>query len=81
MCCGTVKDPDTGLEYTEPGMNPDCVSGKPISEKQLPFLGSMVLNRGSRDERVGAQLTHSDEARCHCSIGAGPRRWAQPAGC
>jgi type I restriction enzyme R subunit len=33
---GSVKDPDTGLEYTEPGMNPDCVSGKPISEKQLP---------------------------------------------
>ena len=32
---GTVKDPDTGLEYTEPGMNKDCVSGKPISEKQL----------------------------------------------
>jgi type I restriction enzyme R subunit len=33
---GTVKDPDTGLEYTEPGMNIDCVSGKPIGEKQLP---------------------------------------------
>jgi type I restriction enzyme R subunit len=33
---GTVKDPDTGLEYTEPGMNADCVNGKPISEKQLP---------------------------------------------
>jgi len=33
---GTVKDPETGLEYTEPGMNTDCVSGKPISEKQLP---------------------------------------------
>ncbi|RPJ34536.1 MAG: type I restriction endonuclease subunit R, partial [Verrucomicrobiaceae bacterium] len=33
---GTVKDPDTGLEYTEPGMNTDCVSGKPIGEKQLP---------------------------------------------
>jgi type I restriction enzyme R subunit len=33
---GTVKDPDTGVEYTEPGMNVDCVSGKPISEKQLP---------------------------------------------
>jgi type I restriction enzyme R subunit len=33
---GTVKDPDTGIEYTEPGMNLDCVSGKPISEKQLP---------------------------------------------
>ena len=32
---GTVKDPETGIEYTEPGMNPDCVSGKPISEKQL----------------------------------------------
>lgn len=33
---GTVKDPETGLEYTEPGMNTDCVSGKPISEGQLP---------------------------------------------
>jgi type I restriction enzyme R subunit len=33
---GTVKDPDTGLEYIEPGMNTDCVSGKSISEKQLP---------------------------------------------
>ena len=33
---GTVKDPDTGHEYTEPGMNLDVVTGKPISEKQLP---------------------------------------------
>ena len=33
---GTVKDPETGIEYTEPGMNVDCVSGKPVSEKQLP---------------------------------------------
>ena len=33
---GTVKDPDTGIEYTEPGMNPDAVTGKPISEGQLP---------------------------------------------
>jgi type I restriction enzyme R subunit len=33
---GTVKDPETGLEYTEPGMNPDVVSDKPISEGQLP---------------------------------------------
>lgn len=33
---GTVKDPDSGLEYSEPGMNTDSVSGKPISEKQLP---------------------------------------------
>lgn len=33
---GTVKDPDTGLEYTEPGMNTDSVSGKAIGEKQLP---------------------------------------------
>lgn len=32
---GTVRDPDTGLEYTEPGMNRDVVGGKPISEKQL----------------------------------------------
>ena len=39
---GTVKDPDTGLEYTEPGMNIDSVTGKPISEGQLPErFGSM----------------------------------------
>ena len=33
---GTVRDPDTGLEYTEPGMNIDVVTSKPISEAQLP---------------------------------------------
>lgn len=33
---GTVKDPETGIDYTEVGMNTDCVSGKPISEKRLP---------------------------------------------
>jgi type I restriction enzyme, R subunit len=32
---GTVKDPDTGIEYTEPGMNIDVMNGKPISEGQL----------------------------------------------
>ncbi len=33
---GTVKDPDTGVDFTEPGMNPDAVTGKPIPESQLP---------------------------------------------
>lgn len=33
---GTVKDPETGIEYTEPGMNADVVNGKPISESLLP---------------------------------------------
>jgi len=33
---GTVRDPDTGVEYTEPGMNADVVTGKPISESALP---------------------------------------------
>ncbi|MBI2174401.1 MAG: type I restriction endonuclease subunit R, partial [Candidatus Omnitrophica bacterium] len=33
---GTVKDPDTGKEYTEPGMNLDVIAKKPISESQLP---------------------------------------------
>ena len=33
---GTVKDQDTDVEYTEPGMNIDVVTGKSISEKQLP---------------------------------------------
>ena len=33
---GTVRDPDTGLEYTEPGMNTDVMTGKPISEAALP---------------------------------------------
>jgi len=31
-----VKDPDSGKEYTEPGMNIDVVTGKPISEAALP---------------------------------------------
>ncbi|MCQ8105444.1 type I restriction endonuclease [Methylomonas sp. SURF-2] len=33
---GTLLDPETGQEYTEPGMNVDSVTGKAISEKQLP---------------------------------------------
>lgn len=33
---GSVRDPDTGLEYTEPGMNADVITGKPISEASLP---------------------------------------------
>ena len=32
---GTVRDPETGAEYTEPGMNTDVVTGKPISEAAL----------------------------------------------
>ena len=33
---GTVRDPETGAEYTEPGMNTDRVTGKPIGENALP---------------------------------------------
>ena len=33
---GTVRDPDTGVEYTEPGMNADAVTGRPIGEAALP---------------------------------------------
>ena len=33
---GTVRDPETGVEYTEPGMNTDAVTGKRISESALP---------------------------------------------
>lgn len=33
---GTVSDPDTGLDYTEPGMNKDPTTGKSIGEKELP---------------------------------------------
>jgi hypothetical protein len=33
---GKVKDPKTGMEYTEPGMNLDCVSGEPISRSSYP---------------------------------------------
>ena len=33
---GTVADPDTSEEFTEPGMNIDVVTGKPISEAALP---------------------------------------------
>lgn len=33
---GKVTDDETDQEYTEPGMNTDVVSGRPISESQLP---------------------------------------------
>ena len=33
---GTVTDPDTGDDFTEPAMNIDPVSNKPISEAALP---------------------------------------------
>lgn len=33
---GTVTDPNSGLDYTEPGMNRDVITGKPIGEGQLP---------------------------------------------
>ncbi|HAX37593.1 MAG: restriction endonuclease subunit R [Spirochaetes bacterium GWB1_60_80] len=33
---GTVTDPETDKEYTEPSMNSDVVTGKTISESQLP---------------------------------------------
>ncbi len=33
---GIVRDPDTGIEYTEPGMNVDAVTGRPIGEGALP---------------------------------------------
>ena len=33
---GTVLDPDTGEEFTEPGMNTDVITGKSISESALP---------------------------------------------
>ena len=33
---GTVTDPATGEEFTEPGMNVDVVSGRSISESALP---------------------------------------------
>jgi type I restriction enzyme R subunit len=33
---GKVSDPESGFDYTEPSMNTDVVTGKPISESQLP---------------------------------------------
>ncbi len=33
---GTVHDQETGIDYTEPGMNTDVVTGKSISEAALP---------------------------------------------
>jgi len=33
---GTVRDPDTGFDYTEPGMNKEVVTGRPIAEAHLP---------------------------------------------
>ena len=33
---GTVHDPDTDEDFTEPGLNLDVVTGRPISESALP---------------------------------------------
>jgi type I restriction enzyme R subunit len=33
---GTVRDPETGHEYTEPGMNRNILTGRSISEAELP---------------------------------------------
>ena len=33
---GTVQDPDTGEDFTEPGMNTDVITGRSISEAALP---------------------------------------------
>jgi type I restriction enzyme R subunit len=33
---GKVTDPDTGVEYTEPGMNSDVMTAQPIGEAALP---------------------------------------------
>ncbi|MXW29321.1 MAG: type I restriction endonuclease subunit R [Chloroflexi bacterium] len=33
---GTVHDPDTAQDFTEPGMNTDVVTGRPIGESALP---------------------------------------------
>jgi len=33
---GTVHDPETDIDYTEPGMNLDVVTQRPISESNLP---------------------------------------------
>ncbi len=42
---GTVRDSETGEDFTEPGMNIDVVSGKPISESALPArFGSSDYN-------------------------------------
>ena len=50
---GTVKDPESGIEYTEPGMNPDTVTGKPISEMQLPErFNSLDYQTPSRCQQI-----------------------------
>ena len=42
---GTVHDPDTSQDFTEPGMNINVVTGKPISESVLPArFGSSDYN-------------------------------------
>ena len=42
---GTVHDPETDNDYTEPGMNLDIVTQKPISESNLTPLGSKSFIR------------------------------------
>jgi type I restriction enzyme R subunit len=61
---GTVHDPETDIDYTEPGMNLDIVTQKPISESNL-------LERfGSSDYQVliaaNKYQTGFDHAGLHC---------------
>jgi type I restriction enzyme, R subunit len=45
---GTVRDPETGIDYTEPGMNVDIVTGRPISEAALPERFGTHFNEEDR---------------------------------
>jgi type I restriction enzyme R subunit len=42
---GTVKDPDTGVEYTEPGMNPDASPANPSRKASCPSASAPAITR------------------------------------
>jgi len=52
----TVKDPENGGEYTEPGMNIDVVSGKPISRSSCRALQLTRLSDPAGGQQIPDRL-------------------------
>ena len=76
---GTVRDPETGAEYTEPGMNTDVVTGRSISEAALPGTLRQLGLSGTAGRQQVSDRFRSAPALCDvrrqapgwCAGGAG----------
>ena len=84
---GTVHDPETDIDYTEPGMNLDIVTQRPISESNLPerFRSSATVLPANTDPVVSLvrrefitnwrRLTPAMRVRLLLATSSRGRRW------